>query len=318
MTRKTIVIRHERSDWTDWYVEQLRDEFPEFDFVAAYSLDDAIAAGPRASVMAGIAPQMTSALIAAMPRLEWVQSLTTGIDNLLQMAEMPAGIPITRVVGVQGPQMSEHALTLMLCLARGIPDVLIKQRDRVWDRQPQQVLFGKTVCLLGLGQIADRLASYCKVLGMRVTGISNGRSSAPNVDTVFPRSQIGQAAAEADFFVVLVPLSPETRHIVDAGVLSKMKPTAYLINIARGGCVDEAALHEALVNQRIAGAGIDVFETEPLPSDHPLWRSPNTIVTPHVGGFAEIYHKQGLPIFRQNLQTYAVGGPSALEDAARR
>lgn len=314
---KTVVIRHELPAWTDWYVSQLTSEFPGNDFRAAYTPEDAMAMAPDAQVYIGIGPKVTRDLITAMPKLEWLQSLTTGIDNLLTMPEMPAHVPISKVTGVQGPQMSELALTLMLALARRVPDILAAQARHEWDRQPQPLLDGKTVCLLGLGAIAERLALVCKALGMTVTGISS-RDQAPNVDKIYPRAQLLEAAAEADFMVVLIPLSPETRHIVGAEVLAAMKPTAYLVNIARGGCVDEAALLDALRSGSIAGAGMDVFETEPMPADDPMWTAPNAILTPHVGGFADTYHKQCFPTVLANFRDYLSGGPEALKDTARR
>ena len=318
MTGKTVIVRHERPDWTDWYVEQLAAEFPDHDFRRAHSLEDAMAHAREAHAFIGIGPQMPPALVAAMPRLEWVQSLTTGIDNLLAMAEMPKGVPITRCTGVQGPQMAELALLMMLSLVRGFPRLLENQKRALWDRQPQPLLYGKTVCLLGLGSIAERLTLCCTTLGMTVTGVSDSRKAAPHVARIVRRAQLEQAAAEADFLIVLIPLSPATRHIVDARVLAAMKPSCFLINLARGGCVDEDALLDALERGAIAGAGIDVFETEPLPPDSPLWQAPNTILTPHVGGYADIYHKQCFPIVRENFRAYAEGGPGALKGAVTR
>lgn len=314
---KTVVIRHELPEWTDWYVEQLSNEFPGTEFRAAHSLEDAFTHAGATQAFVGIGPKMTPALVSAMSRLEWVQSLTTGVDNLLAMKEFPAGVPISKVTGVQGPQMSELALTMMLALSRRLPQMLDAQARRVWDRRPQPLLQGKTVCLLGLGRIAEKLALYCKTLGMTVTGVS-GRTEAPNVDRVFPREKLIEAAAAADFLVVLIPLSPKTRHIVGREVLSAMKPSAFLVNIARGGCVDEDALVEALKGGRIAGAGIDVFETEPLPAESPLWTAPNAILTPHVGGFADVYHRQCFPTVLRNMRLYLEGGPDALIDAVRK
>lgn len=314
---KTVVIQHELADWSDWYVAQLGAEFPGHRFHAAHSAEEAMALAPETEVFIGIGPKMSPELVAAMPRLEWVQSLTTGVDNLLAMEAMPRHVAISRVIGVQGPQMSELALTLMLALARRIPAVLAAQGRRDWDRRPQALLHGKTVCLLGLGSIAETLAPYCRTLGMDVTGVSS-RSDAPYVSRIYPRDRLQDAVAEADFLVVLVPLSAATRHIVDRAVLRAMKPTAFLINIARGGCVDETALLDALKNGDIAGAGVDVFETEPLPKSDPLWDAPNVILTPHVGGFADIYHQQCLPTVAGNCRLYFEGGPEALADAARR
>ncbi|MDT0683814.1 D-2-hydroxyacid dehydrogenase [Roseicyclus sp. F158] len=314
---KTILIRHELPDWTDWYVDRLGAEFPGYDIRGAKSAGEAMAEAPDARVYVGIGPQMSPALVAAMPKLEWVQSLTTGVDNLLAMEEMPRHVPITTCTGVQGPQMSELALMLMLALARRLPALLDAQRSGAWDRRPQPLLHGKTVCLLGLGQIAEVLALYCKTMGMRVTGVS-GRDTAPNVDRIYARSALADAAAEADFLVVLVPLSAQTRHIVGAEVLAAMKPGAFLVNIARGGCVDEDALLDALTSGSIAGAGMDVFATEPLPADSPLRSAPNAILTPHVGGFADVYHEQCFPTLLENFRAYDAGGPDALPGALRR
>lgn len=314
---KTFVIRHELPEWSDWYVKTLADEFPGHSFRTAYTLDDAMALAAETQVFIGIGPKMTPELVTAMPRLEWVQSLTTGIDNLLAMKEMPPQVPISKCSGVQGPQMSEHALMLMLALARRLPETLSAQARHSWQRTAQPLLHGKTVCLLGLGSIAETLALYCKTLGMTVTGVS-GRADAPHVSRIYPRAQFLDAVAEADFLVVLIPLLPETRHIVGEAVLAAMKPTAFLINIARGGCVDEAALLSALESGGIAGAGVDVFETEPLPDTNPLWSAPNVILTPHVGGFADVYHKQCFPIVLENCRRYLQDGPDALSDAVRR
>ncbi|MBV0912270.1 D-2-hydroxyacid dehydrogenase [Anianabacter salinae] len=314
---KTVTIRHELPDWSDWYAAELSQSFPGNTFRAAHSLEQAMALAPETEVFVGIGPKMTPDLVAAMPRLEWVQSLTTGIDNLLAMEAFPKGVPISKCTGVQGPQMSELALMFMLALSRRLPEVLAAQHRAEWDRRPQPLLHGKTVCLLGLGSIAETLALYCRTMGMTVTAVS-GRSAAPNVDRIHPRDRLTEAAAEADFLVVLVPLSPDTRHIVGRDVLAAMKPTAFLINIARGGCVDEAALLDALRTGAIAGAGVDVFETEPLPAGDPLWSAPNVILTPHVGGFADVYHKQCFPTVRENFRRYLDGGPDALTEASRR
>lgn len=315
---KTVLIRHERPDWTDWYVEQFSELFPDFEFRPAYTLDDAMRHAPDTNAIIGIGPQMPPQLISSMKNLEWVQSLTTGIDNLLAMQEMPKNVPITKCARLHGTQMTELALLFMLNLVRDFPNMLDNQKAAVWDRQPQPLLYEKTVCLLGLGSIAETIANVCSVLGMTVTGVSNGRSTAPHVDRVYPRARLEEAASEADFLIVLVPLSDETRNIIDARILAAMKPSAFLINMARGGCVDEAALIEALQKGEIAGAGLDVFEREPLPPDDPVWQAPNVILTPHVGGFADIYHKQCFPIVLENLRAYASGGPEALKSAARR
>ena len=314
---KTIIISHETREWTDDYVTRLGPMFPAFDFRAAYSLDEARQLAPEAHAIIGMGPHMPADLIGAMPRLEWVQTLTTGIDNFRHMDTLRPGIPVTRVTGKHGPQVSETAILLMMALARRLPDTLAAQRDKRWDRRPQPVLAGKTLCIFGLGSIAETLALYADTMGMRVTGISDGRSSAPHVSRIYPRADLAQAVGEADFLVVLVPLTEATRNIINADVLAAMKPTAFLVNVARGGCVDEPALRDALVAGQIAGAGMDVFAQEPLPADDPMWTAPNTIITPHIAGFADVYAEQCLPVVINNLTIYAQQGTAALPDALK-
>jgi len=315
---KTVIIKHEFSEWSDQYVEALTPMFPDLDFRAAYSMDEAMAYAPETNVIIGIGPHMPPSLIAAMPKLEWIQSLTTGLDNFLHMDELPRHVPISKVTGVHGPQVSELSLMLMMALTRRLPAMLNAQKEAHWERWAQPALPGKNLCILGLGSIAETLALYASTMGMTVTGVSDGRTSAPNVTRVYPRAELLNAVREADFFVVLVPLSEKTKHIVDADVFAAMKPTAFLVNVARGGCVDESALVDALNTGQIAGAGLDVFATEPLPKDDPVWSAPNLIVTPHIAGMADISGEQCLPTVIENLTIYNASGASAIKTELQR
>ena len=315
---KTIIIRHENAAWTDDYVAKLAPLFPNLDFQPAYSLDDMMSFAPEAQVVIGIGPQMPPELIAAMPKLEWIQSLTTGIDNFRHMTTLSSKVPVTKVSGVHGPQVSETAILMMMSLARQFPKMLKAQEEARWDRRVQPILKGKTLCILGLGSIAETLALYAKTMGMTVTGVSNGRKTAPHVELIYSRADLTKAASEADFLVVLVPLSEATRNIVDAEILAAMKPTGFLVNLARGGCVDEAALLEALKTGQIAGAGMDVFSREPLPPEDPMWTAPNVIITPHIAGLADIYAEQCLPTVIENLKIYSRDGAGALTSALKK
>ncbi|MFD1796962.1 D-2-hydroxyacid dehydrogenase [Paracoccus aurantiacus] len=296
----------------DWYAEQLSARQPGFSYHAARSPEEAMPIAAGAEVLIALAPRIPAELVAAMERLAWVQALTTGVDNLLAMKELPDDVALTSCGGFHGPQMSELAVMLMLASARRLPQMIADQQAGNWTRWEQPLLRDKTVCIIGLGSIAEYLAGLCGAFGMRVTGVSDGRREAPGIDRIHPRAEIETAVAEADFLVVLVPYSPRTHHIVDAAVLAAMKPSAILVNIARGGCVDEDALLDSLRAGRIAGAGLDVFATEPLPADCPFRSLPNVIVTPHIGGYADVYRQQALPIVAANLDAYAKGGIDAL------
>jgi D-2-hydroxyacid dehydrogenase (NADP+) len=312
---KSIIVRHEIAELTDNYLLKLTPMFPEIQFHGAYSLEDAMSLAPKAHVFIGIGPFVPPAMIGAMKKLEWVQTLTTGVDNFLNMAELPDHVPVTNIKNVQGPQVSETALMLMMSLARRLPDMFEAQKAARWERHMQSALFGKTLCILGLGNISETLALYSKTLGMKVLGVSDSRIKASNVDFIYKRNALKVAAAESDFLVVLVPLSEKTHHIVNADVLSAMKPTAFVLNLARGGCVDEAALIQALQTGVIAGAGLDVFEHEPLPPADPIWSAPNVVLTPHIAGFADIVAKQCLPTVIKNLKIYTKAGASGLNSA---
>ena len=296
----------------DWYAAQLRAALSGLEFLAAATAQEAIAQGQGARVLVGLGPRLTEDVIAALPDLEWVQALTTGVDNLLASSAMGGQVVLTNCGGFHGPQMSELAILLMLACARRLPKMLNNQRDARWDRWEQPVLRGKTLCVVGLGSIAEYLAHVAGALGMWVTGVSDGRSAAPGFDQIYARAQINDAAAGADFLVVLVPYAPKTHHIINAQVFQAMPKSAYLINIARGGCVDEAALIEALDQGQIAGAGLDVFGVEPLPENSPFWQREDVIITPHIGGFADIYREQALPILIENMTAYVTGGLDAL------
>ncbi|MDF0603649.1 D-2-hydroxyacid dehydrogenase [Psychromarinibacter sp. C21-152] len=307
---KTVLIL---DDHAGYYAEKLGAACPGYRFVPTTDADTALKHAGEAEVLLGLAPFIPERLVAAMPRLEWLAALTTGVDNLLTMKALGPEVALTNCSGMHGPQMSELAILLMLSLQRQFPRMLDNQNSARWEKWPQPILPGKTVCILGLGSIAEALAERCNAFGMRVTGVSDGRSEVPGFARVFRRAEMKQAAGEADFLVVLVPYSKETHHIVGEAVLAAMKPSAYLVNIARGGCVDEAALLRALEGQGIAGAGLDVFATEPLPPEDPLWRAPNCIITPHVGGLSATYHEQALPILVEKFNAYARGGAAALD-----
>ena len=294
-----------------FYARELSARFPDLGVTGTHDLPTALGVAGQARVMIGLAPYIPGELLAAAGRLEWIQALTTGVDNLLANPGL-AGVAITNCAGIHGPQMSELALMLMLASVRRFPAMLDNQRAHVWQRWKQPILQGRRVCFVGLGTIAETLAGVCAAFGMSVTGVSDGRAEVPGFARVYRRAELPQAAAECDFLVVLVPYSAATHHIIDARVLAAMRPDAWLINIARGGCVDEAALLDVLRAGSIAGAALDVFANSPLAADSPFWDMPNVIVTPHIGGFSANYHEQALPTLVRNIADWRRGGLAAL------
>ena len=181
------------------------------------------------------------------------------------------------------------------------------QAEGKWEQWAQPILEGKTIVIVGLGLLAEHLAERCKLFGMTVIGVSNGRGDLPFFDEVHPRGELVKLAGRADFLMLLVPYSPETHHLIGRDVLAAMKPTAIMVNLARGGVLDEAALIEHLRAGKIAGAGLDVFSQQPLPPDNPLWRMPNVIITPNIGGRSDRFVEQTLTVVEPNLAAFVEG-----------
>jgi len=293
-----------------FYGEGVARALPGRRILATSKRSEALARAPEATVLVAKAQDVSPELVAAMPGIAWIQALTTGVDPLLAL-KLPPSVLVTSARGIHGPQMAELALLLMMALSRDFPRMLANQRNRRWQRWGQRLLAGKTLLIVGVGAIGEALAARCKPLGLKVVGITS-RSSVDHFDELHPRQRLGEAVAGADFLVLLVPYSPETHHLIDASVLAAMKPTAYLINVARGGVVDEKALIEALRTRQIAGAGLDVFAQEPLSETSPLWDLDDVIITPHIGGMSDIYAEQILPMLLHNLRAFAAGDRAAM------
>ena len=300
-----------------YYASELAQACPGHVFHSGRSVAELLPHCAGVSVLMGLAHGISPELIAATPKLAWIQALTTGVDALAKLKNLPTDVLVTSARGIHGPQMSELAILLMLSLLRDFGKILDNQKRSKWQRWPQKLLLGKTVALVGIGAISEELARRCQAFGMRVIGVSSARTSAPHFDMVLPREELKQAAAEADFLVALVPYTPQTHHMIDGAVLDAMAREAFFINLARGPVADEAALIERLAARSIAGAGLDVFETEPLPGTSPLWRLDNVIVTPHVGGMSDSYADQALPLAIENLTLFAQGQKHKLRNLVR-
>jgi phosphoglycerate dehydrogenase-like enzyme len=290
------------------YRDRLRAAFPQVrvDLVDHFSKVDPYIADIE--VLITFAPMLRDEVLRRAAKLKWVQALGTGVDNLIDLPSLCPDVAITNIRGIHGPPLSESAICSMLALSRRLPRSIRSQDQRKWDRWASALIDGKTVGIFGIGAIAADLAPKCKALGTRVVGISSapGRAVA-GFDEMRSRDDLAKAVADLDVLVLLTPLTPQTRHIVDAKVFAAMKPTSFLVNLARGGVVDESDLIEALEQGRIAGAALDVFEQEPLPPEHALWSAKNVIITPHLGGFNESYVDRAMPAIAHNMTCFIAG-----------
>ena len=287
-----------------YFIPKLRQTFPELDVVTAMDLpraDDELA---RAQVIIATGHAFNDTRLARAEKLEWIHAMTTGTDAIVGARTLKPEVVVTNTRGIHGPQMSEMAFMYMLNLARRYRGMLENQQRHVWKRWDQVRLHGKTVAILGVGLISEALAPRCKAFGMTVLGITRTPRELAGFDRMYTYAQLEEAAALADFLVVLAPNTPQTENMIDAKVLAAMKPTAFLINLSRGALCDEDALIDALRGKRIAGAGLDVFRTEPLPKESPFWDLENVMITAHCSGSSDDNLAMTWPIIETNMKCY--------------
>ena len=263
-------------------------------------------------------PPMADHVVRDAPKLKWIQALGTGVDNIVDLPSLGKDVLVTNVRGIHGAPVSEATIAYMLSLARDLPRAGQAQVKSQWERWPAALLAGKTVGILGVGLIAEYLAPICKALQMSVVGISGSSRDPKGFDRVVHRGDLEKIAPELDFLVALTPLTAETRGIVGAKVFAAMKPTAYLVNVARGGVVDEPALIAALEGGKIAGAALDVFAHEPLPANSPLWKTKNVTVFSHLGGYSQGYEDRAMPTIAGNMAKFLAGDLTSMTNIVRK
>lgn len=242
------------------------------------------------------------------PKLRFVQSASAGTDQYDRAVMKAAGIRLASGQGVNANAVSEHAIALMLALLRRIPEARDNQARHFWRgmmgdfSKREDEAGGKTAIVVGLGRIGGRIARLCKALGMHVVGVrQNVAGGVEGADEVHSFRDLKALLPRADFLILACPLTEETRNLVDAAALAALKPTAQVINVARGRVVDEPAIIAALREGRIAGAALDVTAEEPLPGDSPLWDMPNVLITPHTGGETHRYEDNVLDFMMENI-----------------
>ncbi|MFN3672128.1 MAG: D-2-hydroxyacid dehydrogenase [Bosea sp. (in: a-proteobacteria)] len=276
------------------------------------SLDELKARAGEADVLV-VSGLWRNELIAACPKLRFVQSISAGADQYDKSAFAAAGVRLATAQGANERAVSEHAMALILALTRQIHLARDNQTARHWrpmigDRaRREDELGGKTLAIIGLGRIGLRLATLASAFGMRVIGVRRSPEKQPDVEAVVRPDQLLEVMAQADIVALTCPLTPETEGLIGAQALAAMKPSALLINVARGKVVDEAALLAVLRENRIAGAGLDCFHDEPLPENSPFWSLPQVIVTPHSAGETRAYEANVVDLLIENLGRLAKG-----------
>jgi phosphoglycerate dehydrogenase-like enzyme len=268
-----------------------------------------------AQVLFGLPGDSPSGLAAAVrgnPGLSWVQGTAAGAGEQVRAAglteEELRRVTITSARGIHAIPLAEFCLLGLLAFTKDLPRLESDQRARRWHHHPVRELHGQTLLILGLGAVGEEVARLAKAFGMRVVGINrHGRTDSPDVDEIHPLGALDELLGEADAVVITLPNTTETAGLLDADSIARLKPGSILVNVGRGAVIDEPALIEALRAQRLRGAALDVFATEPLPADSPLWELPNVLVSPHTAALSIHENERIVELFVQNLGRYLAG-----------
>lgn len=293
----------------------IRKRLPEVRVFQEYSTAAMRPRMPEIDVLA-VSGAWHDALLDDADKLKWIQAIGVGYNQFPLDELKRRGIRLSNAVGVNANAVSEHALALMLALARRLPEARDNQHRKHWRQMISDPLAredeigGKTLGIVGLGAIGNRLASFAKAFGMRVLGTKGNPATYEGAaDQVLPPDRLGEVLDTADFVVLSCPLQPETTGLIGTAALRRMKPSAYLINVARGQVVVEDELIAALRAGEIAGAALDVTVAEPLQADSPLWEMPNVLITPHTGGETSLYEQRLVDIMVENVRRWERGEP---------
>jgi len=243
-------------------------------------------------------------LYLAAPHLKWVHALSAGVENLIFPEIKAAKTLITNSKGIHGIPISEHVLAMMLAFTRGLNVFIRQQTQKQWKRTHVEEIHDKTIGIVGLGSIGREIAKKCKGMGMQVVASKQTMTTELFVDKLYGKDELHDLLAISDFVVVALPLVEETTRLFTLKEFATMKPSAYFMNIARGAVVDQSDLVTALQQGLIKGAGLDVFEHEPLPETSPLWDMPNAIITPHVAALSPSYLDRAIKLFADNLSRF--------------
>ncbi len=256
--------------------------------------------------------RMTPALLAAGTRLRWIQATSAGLDGYYFPELHESDVTVTNLRGIYSDVIAEHVFALLLSLARGIPEYFRSQLEGRWERKHVPVIHvaGTTLGVLGLGGIGLAVAERGHAFGMRVLALDPAPKGRPEfVEQTYGVDELHAMLGEVDFFVLSAPHTGETDRMIDAAALRAMKPSAIFINIGRGKVVDLAALTRALMNGELAGAGLDVFEEEPLAEGHPLWGMENVMITPHVAAHSDRIEDRRIGLIAENVRRFRDGEP---------
>ncbi len=296
-------------------VQSVRDAFPEAEILYTYELDELVSKGGDIDALItwpplksrGINAEKYMRFCLETKSLKWIHTFTSGVELLMTPEMKASDIVITSTKGIHGFPIADHVLAYILSFLRAFPRLFRSQQKHVYDVAAGDFCnetFEKTVGIVGLGKIGSYVAKKCRQVEMKVIAVDLFPTKNEWVDHCYSTKELDRLLEQSDFVVLNVALTRDTEKMIDEKALSKMKKSAYLINVARGGVVDENALVKALRDGTIAGAGLDVFADEPLPKESPLWDMENVIITPHISARSPYYMDRTTEVIIDNLRRF--------------
>lgn len=282
--------------------QHLIEQFPEVQFHFTYKDKTRL---PSAEVLVTYGEDLSAEDIETAGQLKWIMVASAGIEKMPHEAIADRGIIVSNVKGIHKTPMTESVLAHLLALKRSLPFIYEKQREKEWNRKTGATeLYGSTVLILGPGAIGSEIGRLLQAFGVRTIGCNRSGAKAEHMDEMVPFDRILEALPGADAVISVLPSTPETKHLLKSQHFKAMKNDAIFMNFGRGDLVEDSVLVEALENEEIGVAVLDVFYTEPLPSDHPYWNMDNIIISPHASSHSGKYVERALEVFIPNLRKW--------------
>ncbi len=313
MTTKILIL----DGHAEIYRDRLQPEFPEAQLVLAHGLSDLPGDVSDIDVLISFAIELTDDFYKRATRLKWIQCLATGVDQVLRCPSLRPDTVLTSGRGAHGAPMRETVIYLMMAVSRDVRTLVEEQKAHHWNRRFYSLFTGKTAVVVGVGVVGIAIGQLLKAFGMHVIGVTRTTRAVEGFDEMMPTDRLVEAARRADFLINVLPANADNALLYDRAVFAAMKPTAYYISAGRGQTVDEPALIAALRERRIAGAGLDVFQTEPLPADSPFWELPNVFITPHLGGYTIEYEDLIMPLILDNMRLFVAGRQNQMRNVVK-
>jgi D-2-hydroxyacid dehydrogenase (NADP+) len=313
MTTKILIL----DPHAEIYRDRLHADFPALQFSLAHKAGE-LADLSDIDVLISFGIELKDEFYQRAAGLKWVQCLATGVDHIVRCPSLKPKTLLTSGRGIHGAPMRETIVFLMMGVAREARRIAEAQKAHAWERRYWSLFRGKTAVIVGVGVIGIATAKLLKAFEMHVVGVTRTPRTIEGFDEVMPTDQLRKAAARADYLINILPATRDNLLLFDGAVFAAMKPSAYYISAGRGQTVDEPALVAALRERRIAGAGLDVFQTEPLPPDSPLWDLPNAFILPHLGGYTSEYEDLIMPLIVENMRLFLAGRQSEMQNVVER